>query len=53
MNLKGGTQVAFGDPTSKMTEKLTVMLTLLHKYDLAKLGSMNLSNYSNPSIVGR
>jgi len=53
MNLKGGTQVVFGDPTSKMTEKLTVMLTVLHKYDLAKLGSVNVSDYSNPGILGR
>jgi hypothetical protein len=43
----------FGDPTSKMTEKLTVMLTVLHKYDLAKLGSVNVSDYSNPGILGR
>jgi cell division protein FtsQ len=53
MNLKGGTEVAFGNPTSKMTEKLTVMLTVLHKYNLAKLASVNVSDYSNPGIVGR
>jgi cell division protein FtsQ len=53
MTLKGGTQVAFGDPSSKMTEKLTVMLTLLHKYNLAKLASVNVSDYSNPGVLGR